>query len=234
MKIQKGFTLAEVLIAIGIVGILAAVTMPALMNNAGKQSIGTSLLKAMNTLDNANKLALTHEDTTKISAACKDYDDYLVCIKPHLNFTKTDLSSAKYHENFLGTDSAKTYKSGIGSVNAYSTKDNITFLMDNKDLSVQEDADDTYIGKYYTVYVDVNGVNKAPNSYGKDIFKFKIDDSGSVIPIGSGADKSYSGHDGSEPDWKKNCPNNKMPIADKGLDCTGSIVDNSGKIAYKY
>lgn len=52
---KKGFTLAEVLITLGIIGVVAALTIPTLIANHRKQVVTTSLKKIVNTLLNANE-----------------------------------------------------------------------------------------------------------------------------------------------------------------------------------
>ena len=47
---NKGFTLAEVLITLGIIGIVAAMTLPTLVNNYKKQIYVVGLKKAYNNL----------------------------------------------------------------------------------------------------------------------------------------------------------------------------------------
>ena len=54
----KGFTLAEVLITLGIIGVIASLTLPSLTINIVKQQTGPSLAKAINSLETTNKLAL--------------------------------------------------------------------------------------------------------------------------------------------------------------------------------
>lgn len=55
---MSAFTLAEVLIALAIIGVIASVTLPALNANVQKQQVGPALAKAINTLENANRLLL--------------------------------------------------------------------------------------------------------------------------------------------------------------------------------
>lgn len=47
---KNGFTLAEVLITLAIIGVVATMTLPALMNNTQEQQARTALKKAINTL----------------------------------------------------------------------------------------------------------------------------------------------------------------------------------------
>ena len=46
MKLFKGFTLAEVLITLGIIGVVSALTMPALVANYKKQEAVSKLKKS--------------------------------------------------------------------------------------------------------------------------------------------------------------------------------------------
>lgn len=52
-NINQAFTLAEVLITLGIVGIVAAMTIPALVNRTQGKELETSLKKSYSVLQNA-------------------------------------------------------------------------------------------------------------------------------------------------------------------------------------
>ena len=56
-KAEVGFTLAEVLITLGIIGIVATLTIPSLINNYQKKQTVTKLQKAISVLNQAYKLA---------------------------------------------------------------------------------------------------------------------------------------------------------------------------------
>ncbi len=66
MERKQGFTLAEVLITLVIIGIIAAMTLPSLLGGTNKQEIKTGLQKAVSTLSQAITLhyALTGVDFT--------------------------------------------------------------------------------------------------------------------------------------------------------------------------
>ena len=76
MKKKLGFTLAEVLITLGIIGVVAALTAPALVQNAGTAKVGPTLAKVVSTMENANEQILHDEESTKLSSVAKNADEY--------------------------------------------------------------------------------------------------------------------------------------------------------------
>ena len=216
---KKGFTLSEVLIALGIIGVVAAMTLPSLSTNVLKSQAGPGLMKAINTLESANMTFMHDTSSRRLYTACGTteaniYNTYLNCIHNQLN-SSLITNNSKYYV-YSGAESA-----AYNDKQALQTKDNITYYTqftgaDNKP-------------EYFTVDVDINGPLKGPNVLTKDVFRLKID--------------SYSGHvfaDGSEEfnhasglaSWKNgNCDANKI---DNWETCAGSIVDNGGKIIYPW
>ena len=69
---QKGFTLAEVLITLGIIGVVAAITIPILIANTRSQQYRSTLKKTISTLSNAARMAQAQYgfDYAGISAQC--------------------------------------------------------------------------------------------------------------------------------------------------------------------
>lgn len=59
---KKGFTLAEMLITIAIIGVVAALTMPALMTNVSNKAKESAIKKAIYCITNANNTMLAVED----------------------------------------------------------------------------------------------------------------------------------------------------------------------------
>ena len=57
MKLKVGFTLAEVLITLGIIGVVAAITIPNLITSYQKHVTVTKLQKAISVLNQAYKLS---------------------------------------------------------------------------------------------------------------------------------------------------------------------------------
>lgn len=88
MKIYKGFTLAEVLITLGIIGVVAAVTIPLLVENYEKRIIGMRVKKAYTELnqiiqrsiaDNGDPVSWSYYEPTNMKKWVETY------IEPYVN-----------------------------------------------------------------------------------------------------------------------------------------------------
>ena len=64
---KHGFTLAEVLITLGIIGVVAALSAPSLVQNASSAQVGPKLAKAISTFETANENLLQEASATRIA-----------------------------------------------------------------------------------------------------------------------------------------------------------------------
>ena len=62
-----GFTLAEVLITLGIIGVISALTLPSLLNDTQGAQVGPKLGKAVSMFEQANQALLTDNNVDSIS-----------------------------------------------------------------------------------------------------------------------------------------------------------------------
>ena len=64
---RRAFTLAEMLITLGIIGVVATLVLPTLNSNIKTAQIGPKLAKAAATFEQANKAMLNDYDTNRLS-----------------------------------------------------------------------------------------------------------------------------------------------------------------------
>ena len=64
---KRGFTLAEVLITLGIIGVVSALTAPALSTNTQKAKIGPALARFSSILGSAVQEYMVNEELTDLS-----------------------------------------------------------------------------------------------------------------------------------------------------------------------
>ena len=221
---KKGFTLAEVLITVAIIGVVAATTLPALQTNVSKSSVGPALAKVTNTLENANKLIMVDNSARTLKSVCVDdsgTDDYYACLRTNVPGADIAVSDLTYKSYDYSTD-VFTPDSG------YQVNDGVTiYVTANPAADALDDVPTQYDGRYYTVYVDTNGYKKKPNAVGRDTFLFYVDLRGSIIPYGGTLYKAYTNGDSTL--WEESC----LPEGPTdGASCTGSVADNGWKVVY--
>ena len=163
------FTLAETLVVMGIIGIVAALTIPNLNQSTGDREKIAKVKKIYSNLEDAFGRA---------TAVYGPYDTWL-------NGLSTDEEKATRKAQRL-TEFMKVSKDC-----GYVTVDNNTCLKPYIEIYSIITADGTGIGFYGGVanddngliYVDIDGINKGKNNAGFDTFWFELTNEG-VIPIG--------------------------------------------------
>ena len=174
MKKKKAFTLAEVLITIGIIGVVAAMTMPVIVGKYKKVQTINQLKKAYSEINQAVLLA-QKDNGTLDSWDLSDFEsseDRLLYISenflfPYIKVIKKciPVSSECWAENTFTLDN-KVFvpdSSGISGHGAFVTASGYSVLY-------WPHASGT--GAWF--WIDVNGPMKKPNMLGNDIFPFVV------------------------------------------------------------
>ena len=199
MENKKGFTLAEVLITLTIIGIVAALTIPTLINNVNEAQYNAGVKDSFNKLSQAlsmiqsNNGGIVHVGVQNNSsqALMNDFCNVMSCSQ-----INQDLSAWISSTNYL------CYKgSNAGDCNLFSNLDSMRSHGNNPVGAVLNNG--AYMGFFddggsvegYTdinivgdVMVDINGINNGPNMAGQDLHFFHIaqDSNGvySIVPFG--------------------------------------------------
>jgi prepilin-type N-terminal cleavage/methylation domain-containing protein len=96
---KQGFTLAEVLITLSIIGVVATMTLPSLMANTQEQQAKTALKKAINTLTEAASMNLAMDGFDYANIINDDTNDGAQSLVGILR-TKTQIDYAESQDNF--------------------------------------------------------------------------------------------------------------------------------------
>ena len=172
------FTLAEVLITLGIIGVVAAMTMPSLIQHHREKAMVTSLEKFVSTISQAVDLYKADNDCVDSISTCVSYiskgDENCENFAPiaakmnviasvkNANKSTADWLPDKAY-NYYGEEQEGIYggvsKRNIGTC-AYLLNDGTTFAVDINPTN-------------FDIMVDVNG-KKLPNRVGQDIFPLLI------------------------------------------------------------
>lgn len=170
---KKGFTLAEVLITLGIIGIVAAMTLPGLNAKYKKNQTVTQLKKAYTVLAQAIKLS-------EVTNGSLDYWDYKL---PAEDFYQKYLANYMSVNNKTITESGIVYKylNGSSCAETLCVRDSYTvYLSDGTALILSAF---TGLSNGRVISIDVNGY-KEPNTFGKDVFSFAIINKYGLVPFG--------------------------------------------------
>ena len=218
---KKGFTLSEVLITLGIIGVVAAMTMPVLIQQQQKLHYVIALKKAYSVWEQAFQRMQT-EDEYYIDNL---YHTNFFSKIPTTNITdkneywKNNLSKYIQMVDFIPSNSSGTgitYKRLSGGVNVPS--------LTNFASIYTPDGMIYYIALYSNstshVWIDVNA-DKAPNQWGRDMFRFSINNDGRLIPYDS---EMAEGDD---------CSNEKIAAKESlGYECAQRIMKDGWKMNY--
>ena len=94
---KKAFTLAEVLITLAIIGVVAAITIPSVIANAQQQEFKTGLRKAVSVLNEAIQTNVAEDGETPYET-----DNLLIYLKKHMSVLKENTFGTAYGDNNSG------------------------------------------------------------------------------------------------------------------------------------
>ncbi len=197
---KYAFTMAEVLITIGIIGIIAAMTLPGVIKGANKNITANKVKKIYSVLQNGVNLAISekgeikdwYDETAYQEGFSGAYNLYSYYIKPYFNITQECISGTNngngykkcgYKEHtFYSFDGRAASDISSGKIPVILNDGSILIFRSNKeDLSADGSGN---WGYYWAVYYDVNG-GKEPNKYGIDVFVFHLNPyTNKVAPAG--------------------------------------------------
>ena len=209
---KHAFTLAEVLITLGIIGVVAAMTMPTLIANQKEKETVAKLKKMYSVLSQAYLLSVekygtpdewgfgnrdagssTEDDTDYVAGNAKIMKDKLfeqiknikVCEKG-LNKTECGLGDKYYYANGSIASELNSKVSALSMIDG----NGIMVLINNGSCS-ENRGDGKHLNNICGwVFVDTNG-SKPPNTIGKDLFGFYLTKYG-IIPSGTKEETNYS------------------------------------------
>ena len=173
MEKEKAFTLAEVLIVLAIIGVVAALTMPMLMNNYQKTAQLTALKKIYSGVSEAIDRMIVDEEVdnfSETSLVSPIYSDPKAFFKKYFKVSKYCGNNPGCFPP-IATSIDKTQSGNVGGQYCVTLKDGSSICANP-----------------YTDYgscmfnIDTNGIDK-PNIGGRDIFTFQAYQDGSLDEV---------------------------------------------------
>ena len=244
LKNNKGFTLAEVLITLVIIGIVATLTIPTLINNYQKHQYVIQLKKNYNILSNGFRMILAKEGVTRVTDTTlwsKFGNTSSITYETANNNANKQAFLAELSKTFsiASTSSPEvTYSTWLR--NAYATmtsslsggivlKDGTIIYYTFYKTPKTEYGGDNFTNYVGMLSVDVNGTKK-PNVMGRDLFRFWLFSDGVIEPFG--ANQYQHGTKEPSPFYWQTYGACGMGDTIPGYDCAGRIMDKGWKMDY--
>jgi prepilin-type N-terminal cleavage/methylation domain-containing protein len=173
---RKAFTLAEVLITLGIIGVVAALTIPALVNSTQKKELAVNLKKQYSLIQQVFQL---YEADNGVPLAYKffpfvTYEEYYnegrVGFMQYFDVLRENINIPNDMYNNFNNVASHHVVAPFDDGN-FTTKDGTLFIFNND-------------GYGALISVDTNGPSKKPNRWGYDLFSFEMVD-GKLLPGGA-------------------------------------------------
>lgn len=234
---KKGFTLSEILITLTIVGVVAALTVPAVMKNYRNKMYTAALQKTYNQLSDATIAIMNDEHVDDFyetkAAVCGEGGN---CVTNFAYFLDNYLEPAR-------RDCSRSEKSCIAGLNAdsYKTLSGKNAGTIGGNYCIQTTRGAAICGFFnpgntcMSIAVDVNGA-EGPNVTGRDLFTMDVQNDGTISDYASGC-----GHSADKPfvlnnsfgAAATNCSNdNAVDIYSKTAGCLTRVIEAGWKMEY--
>ncbi len=228
---RLGFTLAEVLITLGIIGVVAAMTMPSLITNYQKKQTISQLKKSYSVVSQA--LVSSQAENGNIEEWNLSNIGQMNPDDPNGSYSETLTSLLnKYFLPYFDVvedcglncslqKNIKRYE--LNRVKEASWCDKFHYVITLKDgtiIAFMMDSSGVGVYQYVYIHVDING-NSKPNIYGRDIFTFMLTSATKNLNMaGSGYSREILKSSG-----RRGC--NKNSSSDAGFYC-GALIQYDG------
>ena len=179
LRQKAAFTLAEVLITLGIIGVVAAMTLPTVLSNVQNKVLESEAKKAANIVANGYKLMMAHDEIFRISDI------------PFWSCNSIECVSSEHKKVFNIVNDGESVLENLRNVKYYnSKKQEIPFswerdpyyafiTTDGFAYGVLEPEDWDEVNSF-DIIADVNAKNN-PNLVAKDLYKFRFSGEGGQL-----------------------------------------------------
>ena len=243
---KQGFTLAEVLVTLGILGVIGALTLPALLNDTEKNTWVNQLKSGKNILTNgfaqmmaiqgANKLDDTELWNNIVTSEIKS-KNYAVKAEMAKYFTIDSMEDNALPSGLKVYDIFSKQSSLLNNTVRFKLSNSMTVNMvfypyntnrkSVSDCSTIKSNGGSMCNYVANIYLDVNG-NKKPNVIGKDIYNFYLSDDGRLFPYGGNDLYQYNNTEV----WKTKCSDKTIKAGCDSRALTARVIEE-GKINYQ-
>ncbi len=224
----KAFTMAEVLITVGIIGVVAAMTLPGVIEGYKKVQTVNQLKKVYSTMQQAlQKAEVDHEHIEFWDFSLQSNKFFEIYIRPYYKilheFNNNDFPFTEYE---LACNRS-------GNCNGYGTFNsaNKIILNDGTLLAFSPYRNTEGERAGFIIIVDLNGL-KLPNRYGRDVFMFSAQPKFGIQPYGIGSVVNVENNLNYDREYLLNGENRSCKY--DGIYCAALIMTDNWEIKKDY
>ncbi len=235
---KKAFTLAEVLVTLGIIGVVSAMTVPTLMNNHRKKVFVTQLQKVYTEVQQAflqyktdkNAISLTEAGLGSQSEVNNFLKTYFKTVTVCSKLDEPCIPHTEYR-NLAGN----TVGDGIEDVNKWWGSVNCAVLGSGAAICIEALSAHSSGGvKWSHILVDTNGL-QGPNIGGRDVFFLAYFEDGtideeSVVPVCNASKQCTLPANARE--TRENLYNKMCQTSSRFRGCFGKILNDGWEMNY--
>ncbi len=212
------FTLAEVLITLGIIGVVAAMTIPGIMTKNKAKRFRAQYLKTYSTIAQSIRIMKNDDvslDPLTYSGGNSFYKTFATYFKSaHLCGTQ---ASAIQKNNLCYYSGDTSYKTLDGkSTPSYTRFDDGQFLLMDNTLIMLENPYGSANAPLW-IHADINGKSNPPNRLGVDVFTFVMTSDEELVPMGTKG-TTYTDMDKYCNPKRSNTPNNGFACSRRAME----------------
>ena len=183
---KKGFTLAEVLITLAVIGVVATLTMPNLIGNYKNRVLMTQLQKTINTVTNSVSRAMNDYAAEKFGDVVTNPDTAKSFLKDYFDTVNICTRDSGYSNCLAASYNNIDWNTPTGSI--FPTAGGMPFVCGNltsgATVCIASEDNNGHggamgFGGIVFVITDVNGL-QGPNINGKDLFWFAVLNNGKL------------------------------------------------------
>ncbi len=193
---RAAFTLAEVLITLGIIGVVAAMTIPTLISSYKEKQTVVKVQKAFSVFKNVYQYTLYEygtPDKWNLHISAEDTQKFFDKLKPYLRLTKecgfnnreecgyTD----EYFINFDGSSSISNIHNGFTKVFVLSDGTSVLLYIHHADGPSGNPGCAENDNYFPCAEIDIKTDSSKKQIYGKNVFSFRLEHD-RIVPYGSG------------------------------------------------
>lgn len=232
---KRGFTLAEIMVALSLIGIVTSLTIPTFISQSKNKATAGKLSVIVSSVENAFTSMIASEAVQNLSETRFAGDPSVANLSGFLKITSSHANFVTLYNNnqtpfrTLSGDNVNpnqtiTFETKNGAYLIYHTN------AVNRDEANVQNWGGSVSDSIGRLTIDVNG-SLRPNVWGRDVFYFRIGNDGILYPAGS-LNFSILENNNNTSLWNTAGSTNICTDLSKNWGCTARLVENNYEVDY--